>query len=84
VIFNEVTTHGTLPWRGEQERRTMLYRYTPKYLHYTGGHYQTSMPDWVAELTAAQQAVLEPAYIYNRPLIEDDATTLVHPRREGE
>jgi hypothetical protein len=84
VIFNEATMHGTLPWRGEQERRTMLYRYTPKYLHYTGGHYETSMPEWVSELTEAQQAVLEPPYIYHRPLLEDDGETLVTPRREGE
>ena len=84
VIFNEATTHGTLPWRGEGERRTVLYRYTPKYLHYAGGVHQTRMPEWVSELTEAQQAVLEPPYIYHRPLIEADGETLVHPRREGE
>tara|TARA_B110000438_G_scaffold288711_1_gene322484 strand:- start:1763 stop:2629 length:867 start_codon:yes stop_codon:yes gene_type:complete len=84
VIFNEATTHGTLPWRGEQERRTLLYRYTPKYMHYVGGHYETSMPDWVSELTEAQQAVLEPPYVYHRPLLEDDGETLVAPRREEE
>ena len=84
VIFNEATTHGTLPWQGKGERRTILYRYTPKYLHYAGGIYQTSIPDWVSELTEAQQAVLEPPYVYHRPLIEADGTTLVHPRREGE
>jgi hypothetical protein len=42
------------------------------------------MPDWVAELTPAQQAVLEPPYVYHRPLLEDDGATLVNPRREGE
>ena len=84
VIFNEATTHGTLPWRGKGERRTVLYRYTPKYLHYAGGIYQTRLPEWVSELTEAQQAVLEPPYIYNRPLIEADGETLVRPRREQE
>ena len=84
VIFNEATTHATLPWKGKGERRTALYRYTPKYLHYAGGIYQTHLPDWVSELTEAQQAVLEPPYIYNRPLIEADGETLVRPRREGE
>ena len=84
VIFNEATTHGTLPWIGEGERRTVLYRYTPKYLHYAGGIYETHLPEWVSELTEAQQAVLEPPYIYNRPLIEADGETLVQPRREGE
>ena len=84
VIFNEATTHGTLPWKGKGERRTALYRYTPKYLHYAGGIYETRLPEWVSELTEAQQAVLEPPYIYNRPLIEADGETIVQPRREGE
>ena len=42
------------------------------------------MPDWVAELPPAQQAVLEPPYVYHRPLLEDDGATLVNPRRDGE
>jgi len=84
VIFNEATTHGTLPWKGQGERRTLLFRYTPKYLHYSGGTYETHLPDWVSELTEAQQAVLEPPYIYHHPLIEDDGVTVVKHRREGE
>lgn len=84
VIFNECTTHGTLPWTASHERRSLFYRYTPKYLHYTGGVYETTMPDWVSELTPAQQAVLEPPYVYNRNLIEEDGVSLVRPRREGE
>lgn len=84
VIFNEATAHGTLPWNGKGERRTALYRFTPKYMHYTGGSYTPEQPAWVAELTPAQQAVLEPPYIYHRPLIEDDGEQIVHPRREGE
>ena len=31
---------------------------------------------------AAQQAVLGPPYIYNRPLIADDGITVDQPRRE--
>jgi ectoine hydroxylase-related dioxygenase (phytanoyl-CoA dioxygenase family) len=82
VIFNEATIHGTLPWKGKGERRSLLYRYSPKYLHFAGGTYKTQQPEWVSELTEAQQAVLEPPYIYNRPLIEDDGETVVRPRRE--
>lgn len=82
VIFNEATIHGTLPWTAQHERRSLLYRYSPKYLHFAGGSYQTSQPAWVSELTEAQQAVLEPPYIYNRPLVEDDGVTVVRPRRE--
>ena len=28
--------------------------------------------------------LLEPPYVYNRPLIEEDGETVVTPRREGE
>eukprot|EP01045_Picozoa_sp_COSAG04_P047013 COSAG04_NODE_17338_length_472_cov_0.815013_2_plen_83_part_01 len=30
VIFAECTTHGTLPWVGAGERRTVCYRCTPR------------------------------------------------------
>ena len=53
-------------------------------MHYAGGVYETSLPEWTSELTEAQRAVLEPPYIYHRPLIEEDGVSLVHPRREGE
>ena len=69
IIFNEATTHGGLPWKGKTERRRILHRYTPKYLHYDSGYYETSLPQGVSEFTEAQQAVLEPPYIYNRPLV---------------
>jgi hypothetical protein len=82
LIFNEATTHGTLPWKAPHERRSLLYRYSPKYLHFAGGVYKSAFPEWVEELTEAQRAVLEPPYIYHRPLIEDDGRTVVRPRRE--
>lgn len=82
VIFNEATLHGTLPWTSDRERRSLLVRYSPKYLHFAGGFYETSFPEWTQELTEAQRATLEPPYIYNRPLIEDDGETVVRPRRE--
>jgi hypothetical protein len=82
IIFNEATTHGTLPWTARHERRTLMYRFSPKYLHFAGGFYQHEHPAWVAELTEAQRAVLEPPYIYRRPLIEEDGTTVVRPHRE--
>lgn len=82
VIFNEATLHGTLPWTSDGERRSLLIRYSPKYLHFAGGYYHTKLPEWVHELTEAQQATLEPPYIYNRPLIEDDGVAVVRPHRE--
>jgi hypothetical protein len=82
LIFNEATTHGALPWKARHERRALLYRYSPKVLHFAGGYHQSSFPEWVEELTEAQRAVLEPPYIYHRPLIEDDGVTVVRPHRE--
>jgi phytanoyl-CoA dioxygenase PhyH len=82
LIFNEATTHGTLPWKAARERRTLMYRFSPKYLHFAGGVYHSEFPEWVNELTEAQRAVLEPPYIYQRPLIEPDGETVVKPRRE--
>jgi ectoine hydroxylase-related dioxygenase (phytanoyl-CoA dioxygenase family) len=83
LIFDEATTHGTLPWRSDNERRALFYRYSPHYLHYAGGYHQTTFPEWVNELTEAQRAVLEPPYHYNRPIIEDDGVTVVRHRTAG-
>ena len=83
IIFNEATIHGTLPWKHrERERRSLLVRYSPKHLHYAGGYYDVTFPDWAGELTEAQRSVLEPPYIYNRPLLEDNGETVVRPNVE--
>ena len=82
LIFNEATTHGTLPWKAQHQRRTLMYRFSPKYLHFAGGYYSHQFPEWVSELTDAQRAVLEPPYIYNHPIIEPDGVTVIRPHRE--
>ena len=129
VIFAECTTHGTLPWVGAGERRTVCYRCTPrtnqpntdtassasspspssadtavlctsddlwlgplrtdtpKHTHFAGGVFTTELPEWVSELTPAQQAVLEPPYIYHHPARPASSpshclrTTFKHSRR---
>jgi len=55
LIFNEATTHGTLPWTAPHERRTLMYCFSPKYLHFAGGCYRCEFPEWVEELTEAQR-----------------------------
>jgi phytanoyl-CoA dioxygenase PhyH len=79
LIFNESTTHGTLPWRASHERRSLLYRFSPKHIHFAGGYHESALPEWVNELTEAQRSVLEPPYVYNRPLIQEDGS-VVRPR----
>lgn len=81
LIFNEATIHGTLPWRAAHQRRALLYRYAPRYLHYAGGYNSTSLPSWADELTDAQRAALEPAHYYRRPVIQDDGTTVEVEKR---
>lgn len=81
IIFNEATVHGTLPWTADHERRSVLYRYSPRYLHYAGGYASTTLPAWVDELTDAQRAVLEPAHVYQRPVIQDDGSTVLIEQR---
>ena len=74
IIFNEACLHCTLGWTNRStERRSLLYRYSPKYLHYASEQYATSQPDWVAELTEEQQAVLEPPGM-RRPEIGNSGT----------
>jgi hypothetical protein len=82
VIFMETTIHGSLPWKLEYERRSLLYHYTPKFCSFGTGIYETKMPEWCDELTEVQKAVLEPPYVPNRLLIEDDAETLARPQME--
>ena len=43
--FSEATIHGTLPWTNpDTERRSLMYRFMPKYLHFAGGTFETSQP----------------------------------------
>ena len=84
VIFNEATLHGTLPWqRKDRQRRSLLIRYSPKYLHFAGGYYDVTFPEWADELTEAQRSVVDAPYTYNQLLIEDDGESVIRPQREG-
>jgi hypothetical protein len=55
IIFTEALTHGTLPWRGKRERRTLFYKYSPAPISWSRGYYDgREYPD----LTDAQRAML--------------------------
>lgn len=49
VIFTEALTHGTLPWRGAGERRTLFLKYCPKHMawsrNYPNGSDQGGMTE---------------------------------------
>ncbi|HXW78469.1 MAG TPA: phytanoyl-CoA dioxygenase family protein [Acidimicrobiales bacterium] len=57
IIFTEALTHGTLPWRGSDERRTVFYKYSPEPLAWSRRYYD---PDAYPELTETQRNLLRP------------------------
>lgn len=75
LIFSEATTHGTLPWRGDHDRRAILCRYAPRYVQFASGFHTYQLPEWVEELDEVSRGVLEPAYMRNRPVIRADRRT---------
>jgi ectoine hydroxylase-related dioxygenase (phytanoyl-CoA dioxygenase family) len=58
VIFTETTTHGALPWRAAHQRRLMMTRYSPGFIAFHGLKQSLTEPDYFADLTDAQKAVL--------------------------
>lgn len=70
LIFTEALTHGTWPWTAENERRSLLYKYTPGHMAHTRNYPSPDdVPDaiWPPEL----RRILEPPYIGYRPPIAD-------------
>ena len=55
ILFTEALTHGTLPWRGADERRTLFLKYTPKHIAWSR-HYVTGLDE--SALTPGQRRVL--------------------------
>lgn len=56
VVFTEAMTHGTLPWRGAGERRTIFYKYSPHPVSWSARYYDA---DRWPDLTDRQRAILE-------------------------
>ena len=81
LFFAETMTHGTLPWRGEGERRSVLYKYASRAAARAVGKYFTPQDrygDWVSELTPEQQAVLYGPGVHHSgrlPLLDSDGET---------
>lgn len=42
IIFTEALTHGAMPWRGAQERRTIFFKYCPSPTAYSGQHFKAA------------------------------------------
>ena len=61
ILFAEATTHGTLPWKADHERRSVLYKYTERAnARDVGPHFTPRQRhgEWTDELTPEQRALL--------------------------
>ena len=61
LFFAESATHGTLPWKGKGERRSVLYKYSTRGAARSVGRFFTPedrLGEWTKELTPEQRAVL--------------------------
>ena len=68
VVFTEALMHGTLPWRGANQRRTLLYKYSPGPSSWSDDH-QPPLGLTMASLTVRQQRLFQPPSVANhRPL----------------
>ena len=56
VIFTEALTHGTLPWAGSDERRTVFFKYSPASVSWSAKYYD---PSKYSDLNETQRIILE-------------------------
>ena len=56
IIFTEALTHGTLPWTGDDERRTIFLKYSPHPISWSAHYFDSDDYDG---LTETQRGILE-------------------------
>lgn len=61
ILFTEALTHGTLPWKASQERRTLFYKYSPHPSAWARYYYNL---DDYPKLTEAQRRILRTPGVY--------------------
>ncbi|HEY4456336.1 MAG TPA: phytanoyl-CoA dioxygenase family protein [Pseudonocardiaceae bacterium] len=71
VIFSEALIHGTLPWRGSKDRRTLFVRYSPGALLFRNDPLPEDYDSYADALTPLQRAIFEPPHFNDRPKIAD-------------
>ena len=63
VIFTEALTHGTAEWKGETDRRSLLFKYSPSIQSWDNNY--PKMPENKKFITNRQKLLFEPPY-HNR------------------
>jgi hypothetical protein len=69
ILFTEALTHGTLPWRGSQPRRSILFKYSPGFLAWGSGYPPSE--ELLEELTPEARIVMERPYRHGRQKLEN-------------
>lgn len=64
LIFTEATMHGTLPWTSDQDRRSLLYKFSPGHSSWSQRYYNFDEYD---ELTEQQMRIMSPPSAGRRP-----------------
>ena len=82
LLFAETATHGTLPWKAQHRRRSVLYKYAARAaVRNLGNHFLPSdrWGDWTEDLTPEQRAVLYGPGVLTSgrvPYLESDGGTV--------
>lgn len=77
IIFTEALAHGTVPWKGTNERRTVFYKYCPHAVAWSPCYYNA---DNYGDLTDTQRAMLMPPSAYG----PDESTSAIWRRAQAE
>jgi hypothetical protein len=64
IIFTEALVHGTQPWKGIQDRRSLLYKYSPGHSSWEPNYYD---PENYAGITEQQRRIMSPPSVGSRP-----------------
>lgn len=62
LFFTEALIHGTMPWRAEHQRRTLLYKYSPGYSTWAKEFYNL---EEYGELTERQKRIMAPPSMHD-------------------
>ena len=74
IFFSEATVHGSIPWRGDHQRRLALYRFSPANFAYGRAYLNQWGTNVLSQCTEQQAAVLgpPPAVRLERPTLTDE------------
>ncbi len=89
LFFAETATHGTLPWKGKGERRSVLYKYASRGAARAVGKFFSPADrygEWTEELRPEEQAVLYGPGVHTGdrlPLLESDGKSTWISEKSG-